>query len=79
MFLQEDCPPEPKRYSGMIEAHVPCSAILKPPFWAMEVLAAEHRPPPTIGLMRDTAGVIAACFAHSQTFGQERAEVDHRR
>ena len=43
------------------------------------MLPAEYRPPATLGLMRDTAGLVAACFAHRQVFGQDRVEVDHRR
>ena len=38
----------------------------------MEVLSAEYRPPPTIGLMRDTAGYVAAFFAHGQAFDRQR-------
>ena len=56
-----------------------CLPILESPFRTVEALSAEYRPPPTVGLMRDTTGRIAAFFAHGQAFGQDRGEVDHRR
>ena len=56
-----------------------CLAILESTIRAVEAFASEYCPEPTIALMRDTAGVIAACFAHGQTFGQDGGEVGHGR
>ncbi len=60
-------------------AQLYCLPILESRFRAVEVLSAEYRPPPAIGLMRYTARLVAAFFAHGQAFGQDGGEVDHGR
>ena len=54
-------------------------AVLESPVRAVEVLATEYCPPPAIGLMCDAARLVATFVTHGQAFGQDRAEVDHRR
>ena len=60
-------------------AQLCCSPILKQPVRTVEVLSSEYCPPPTIGLMRYTAGRIAAFFAHGQAISHHSGKVDHGR
>jgi len=57
----------------------PLLVVLKLPIWAVEILSTKHRPPSTVGLMRYTAGIIAACFAHGQAISHDSGKIDHRR
>ena len=46
--------------------------VLESVVGAVKVLPAEDCPPSAVGLMCDTAELVAACFAHSQAFYRPR-------
>jgi len=53
---------------GPMVAQLYCLVILEPPVRTVEVLSAEDSPPPTIGLIRDTTGLVAGVMSSTIAF-----------